>query len=307
MAGCKVGGFLAAACFFVWGWGCGSGSDGSDADDGDGDVDFVGDPLSEDFILTECPAGTVACGAACVDTSADHANCGGCGNACLPAEVCNEGSCDLECPSGRTNCFGSCVDLETDFLHCGGCSSSCSSGEACVAGVCGPDCIADGSGLPCASGADCCSGTCETYYEDTDGDTYGNALATASLCAATAPDGFSTNGDDCYDESADVFPGQTACFNVERGDGSFDYDCSGTETRCGTCSEMEGDPAGSWVCWQRSTCQYGGAWTAYANVGCGQSGHDPERVTCYNDSGCVQERPATYYRNSNRECMQECR
>jgi len=169
MAGWKVGGFLAAAGFLMLGWGCGSGSGGSDADDGD----VVGDPLTEDFFLTDCPAGTAACGGACVDTSADHANCGGCGNACLAAEVCNEGSCDLECPSGRTNCFGSCVDLETDFLHCGGCSSPCASGEACVAGVCGPDCIADGSGLPCASGADCCSGNCETYYEDTDGDTYG--------------------------------------------------------------------------------------------------------------------------------------
>ena len=42
-------------------------------------------------------------------------------------------------------------------------------------------------------------------------------------------DGLSELDGDCDDENADVFPGQTATFGVPRADGSYDYDCDGTE------------------------------------------------------------------------------
>ena len=35
---------------------------------------------------------------------------------------------------------------------------------------------------------------------------------------------------DCDDEDPDVYPGQTAYFEVARADGTFDYDCDGLET-----------------------------------------------------------------------------
>jgi hypothetical protein len=37
------------------------------------------------------------CGAACVDTSADPANCGGCGNACATGSSCCTGACSTSC------------------------------------------------------------------------------------------------------------------------------------------------------------------------------------------------------------------
>ena len=39
---------------------------------------------------------------------------------------------------------------------------------------------------------------------------------------------------DCYDYNPDAFPGQTASFPVNRGDGSFDYNCDGTSTQIDT-------------------------------------------------------------------------
>ncbi len=46
-------------------------------------------------------------------------------------------------------------------------------------------------------------------------------------------DGFESTvvgGVDCFDDNGDARPGQSAFFTTDRGDGSFDYDCSGTET-----------------------------------------------------------------------------
>ncbi len=41
----------------------------------------------------------------------------------------------------------------------------------------------------------------------------------------------SSLGIDCYDLNADARPGQTSYFTTHRGDGSFDYDCDGIETK----------------------------------------------------------------------------
>ena len=47
-------------------------------------------------------------------------------------------------------------------------------------------------------------------------------------------DGYDSDGyggTDCYDESADAYPGQTDFFMVDpRADGSFDYDCDGSDS-----------------------------------------------------------------------------
>jgi hypothetical protein len=68
---------------------------------------------------------------------------------------------------------------------------------------------------------------CAPYHQDRDGDGYG---AGPSVCAC-GPRGSWTarNSSDCYDDAALVSPGQRAYFSQDRGDGSFDYDCSGSE------------------------------------------------------------------------------
>ncbi|HEY3358931.1 MAG TPA: hypothetical protein VGQ83_37120 [Polyangia bacterium] len=77
--------------------------------------------------------------ASCVDLEADARNCGACGAACGPGDVCAlgacapEGSCDL---LGLLECFGACVDPVDDVANCGGCGLACAFGETCLAGTC---------------------------------------------------------------------------------------------------------------------------------------------------------------------------
>lgn len=69
---------------------------------------------------------------------------------------------------------------------------------------------------------------CVTYYRDSDGDNYGDALISECWCqpGGTTGDFDVTNNTDCYDANADVNPTQQAYFAFDRGDGSFNYDCS---------------------------------------------------------------------------------
>lgn len=64
------------------------------------------------------------------------------------------------------------------------------------------------------------------------------------FCEGTVCNDGSTPGD-CYDGNADAYPGQTRWFRVDRGDGSFDYDCSGGERRRWTDSVQCGCPQGT--------------------------------------------------------------
>lgn len=84
----------------------------------------------------------------------------------------------------------------------------------------------------CNDAAYATTNTMSTFYRDADGDGYGNAAVTTSAC--TAPAGYVANNTDCYDGNANAKPGSTTCGTVNRGDGSFDYNCSGTNTLCGT-------------------------------------------------------------------------
>jgi hypothetical protein len=69
--------------------------------------------------------------------------------------------------------------------------------------------------------------TAQKWYRDADGDNYGNpSLTTLSI---TQPAGYVSNNTDCYDSNANAKPGQTSYFATSRGDGSFDYDCSGSD------------------------------------------------------------------------------
>ncbi|MBM4357808.1 MAG: hypothetical protein FJ096_06835 [Deltaproteobacteria bacterium] len=125
-------------------------------------------------------------------TSLDH--CGGCGNACAPANAdaaCVDGACGIKaCMPGYADCNLDAKDgceaiLDADPAHCGQCGNACSPGLACTGGKC--------LGGPC----------------DADGDGY---LATGDVC----------QGNDCDDRNAVVHPGA-----AELCDG-WDNDCDGT-------------------------------------------------------------------------------
>jgi MYXO-CTERM domain-containing protein len=84
-----------------------------------------------------CTEPFTLCGNVCVNLDSDSDNCGQCGNACAPTEVCSAGVCTTGgCPTGTTQCDQSCVDILTDPLHCGGCNLSCDAGQTCTNGVC---------------------------------------------------------------------------------------------------------------------------------------------------------------------------
>jgi hypothetical protein len=72
---------------------------------------------------------------------------------------------------------------------------------------------------------------CTTFYLDADGDGYGTT-ASRCQCGPNAGSGYDvTNNTDCYDANVDARPGQTVFFYDDRGDGSWDYNCDGVQTK----------------------------------------------------------------------------
>jgi hypothetical protein len=69
---------------------------------------------------------------------------------------------------------------------------------------------------------------CPIAYPDDDGDGHGDPVRGFHLCTELRP-GMVLVGDDCYDGNADAYPGAVRYFAVDRGDGSYDYDCDGDE------------------------------------------------------------------------------
>ncbi len=114
------------------------GGGGSDARR-DGPADSDTDSGSAPADAAGCDLPTIRCGAACVDTSADLANCGACGHACSASQVCIAGSCQDACPTGFTYCMGTCVDTATSSASCGSCGTRCSATQTCRAGACVSD------------------------------------------------------------------------------------------------------------------------------------------------------------------------
>lgn len=96
-------------------------------------------------------------------------------------------------------------------------------------------------------------------------------------CADTDGDGFDgqtpgcPGGSDCDDDDANAFPGQTGFFDVARANGSFDYDCDGSEDLLHTdtyggvlgdaCDSYEDDDGINSVGWQSNLVDCGATGT----------------------------------------------
>ncbi len=121
-----------------------------------------------------------------VNSTADAANCGGCGKLCSSANgvaSCVNSACQIACNAGFGNCDGlssnGCeINLNSDAANCGGCNKACALAHAspkCVGGACQ---IAS-----CAAGWSDCNGNpadgCETH---TDADP-ANCGACGKACA----------------------------------------------------------------------------------------------------------------------------
>ncbi len=77
---------------------------------------------------------------------------------------------------------------------------------------------------------DCVDETCACpiAYPDEDGDGFGDPERGRHVCTELPP-GMLLVGGDCYDGNADAHPQALIYHAVDRGDGSFDYDCDGVE------------------------------------------------------------------------------
>ena len=228
----------------------------------DADEDGIGD--SEDskcFCAPQFPY-TASAGGDCNDGSSDAVPGG--------IEICD--GLDNDCDGGTDNgggligCTDYYVDGDGDTFGTGLPACLClpdGTHNAVQGGDCNDD---DESAYPgaqetCAAGDENCNNQinesgalgCTIFHLDNDQDGFGVAQSQC-LCAPTFPYVAPEDGD-CYDDSELAFPGQTAWFTTQRGDGSFDYDCDGASTRkdlnlgkCGGwpgCSTTKGWTGGS--------------------------------------------------------------
>jgi len=126
----------------------------------DGRPDSTADVAPVD--APSCPAGTILCGAACVDPSSDPSHCGSCGRLCsLAAAVaaCSRGACTVNgCVAGFGDCDriadnGCEVPLGT-AANCGACGVACS-GAAPLCDAAMGRCVSG-----CPAGTTLCSSAC---------------------------------------------------------------------------------------------------------------------------------------------------
>jgi hypothetical protein len=74
------------------------------------------------------------CNGACTDTTSSSNDCGGCGAACMPLEVCSNSTC--VCAPGAKLCGGICVNPFIDAANCRSCGVACAAGSVCTDGAC---------------------------------------------------------------------------------------------------------------------------------------------------------------------------
>jgi hypothetical protein len=125
-----------------------------------------------------CPTGETACGERCVSLLTDDENCGRCGLAATPLQVCR--AAQLTCAPGVGTCDGACTDLARDPQHCGDCATACGDAQRCLTDGDGTRCVD-----ACPTGFEACGGACVQL--DTDRlscGACGNACRAGQACRA---------------------------------------------------------------------------------------------------------------------------
>jgi len=181
-----------------------------------------------------CPSGQTECAGACVDLSADRANCGQCDNACEAGQVCTAGACALSCQEGLDDCGGACVDLMSDRANCGQCDNACAAGWVCTAGACA---------LSCQVGFSDCGGACVDLMSDrVNCGQCENACAAGQVCNdGTCALSCQAGLDDCLGACVDLMSDRVNCGQCENAcaagevctDGSCALNCQAGLDDCG--------------------------------------------------------------------------
>lgn len=167
----------------------------------------------------------------------DEANCGACGNACKPGEVCWRAVCG--CPPGYTQCaspFGGddvCVRLDNDARNCGACNLHC--GEAAEdagppAWPCGPGVTPHKWGPICEDSS--CTFNCTEGFQNCNDDLCGDGCETD---LESDPKNCGACGHQCLPEQGCI-KGKCEC-----GDPKLTF-CNGK------CTELQTDPANCGAC-----------------------------------------------------------
>lgn len=142
------------------------------------------------------------------------------------------------------------------------------------------------NGVACTADAQCVSGICGT---NADGDSYFSlAFGHTGTCQAS-----SLPYTDCYDANATVYPGSATCMAVDRGDGSFDYNCSSSESTCGgttynyACGSVQltNDYCSGTTCASNTVTGYTASATACGQIGCRCTNSATTRGTSCNAVG----------------------
>lgn len=148
-------------------------------------------------VSCSCASGYNLCSGACVNTSSDASNCGGCGVVCAANQACSSGSCVAAPCSTNANCTG---------------------GDVCLGGTCQAPTCSDGVKDGNETATDCGGGTCSTCSAGSSclvpSDCQSGVCTSGTCQAATCTDGVkngSETGVDCGGGACGACSAGNAC------------------------------------------------------------------------------------------------
>jgi hypothetical protein len=158
---------------------------------------------------------------------------------------CGSDAC-VRCEARQTFTLGSTARVDLKLKSVSGCASAKPVAAACATCLPTPDAYCDGvRRVTCPAsgqsthetcpngckGGECTGCTKKTFYQDKDGDTYGNSAVQTVRC--TQPANSATRGGDCEDGNGKINPGQKAFFTTPTVSGgtSYDYNCDNKDER----------------------------------------------------------------------------
>jgi len=213
------------------------------------------------------PGATKTCGTQFCNTNAQAAGyaCDGNGSCNLGLTTCSAYSCTNDACGKTCNAPTDCLDGY--YCNAGTCQPTLGIGQVCTvpsqctSGFCTRGVSGGQGGLVCCEtactipGGNCVTsaslqgkcecnvtcptgGSCQVYYQDLDGDGYGNkdgdptgGITAYVGCSNVTPKaGYVADHTDCDDQDPNAHPGQTAFFTTP-GRVNYDYDCDGMQEK----------------------------------------------------------------------------